>query len=351
MLTEIFAYRYADVPMWDHFDERSRRLLVQSFRVVSEQVFPYYAGGKTVSGMEDLWDELNKLLAMELGLKDLSDPTYGYYGDWNGKKHWYSGSWPKVKVCEDFVCAEYDDSVAPDQFIKERLSFAEIALRRKAGKLLLQEESLKLQGQKMEFHPSGKIKPVHRTGSGSDFFMKQLEHEKSAFAASCDELNARLRQAGTNLHYHNGYIQLYADETTHELIEKPFWRLVSGSKWHNVDHDMKEAVDLRDTRGRDPAWYAAKALESTVKIISDDKGWSTGTEKGAGNYLDNLRAKKNGEFINGWEHKNLIDFFSTVRNPFGHGAGSEKMPSLTAYQTDWAIEFAMIWIKNLIRRL
>jgi hypothetical protein len=50
-------------------------------------------------------------------------------------------------------------------------------------------------------------------------------------------------------------------------IEAPFWQLVADPKWTNVDHDFKETVDLRDTRGRDPALYAARALESTIKIF------------------------------------------------------------------------------------
>jgi hypothetical protein len=56
-----------------------------------------------------------------------------------------------------------------------------------------------------------------------------------------------------------------------------------------VDHDIKEAIDLRDTHGRDPAFYAARALESTIKIISDEKGLSTAKERGAHNYIDNLK--------------------------------------------------------------
>ena len=32
---------------------------------------------------------------------------------------------------------------------------------------------------------------------------------------------------------------------------------------------MKEALDHRDTGQRDAAFYAARALESTIKIISD----------------------------------------------------------------------------------
>lgn len=56
-----------------------------------------------------------------------------------------------------------------------------------------------------------------------------------------------------------------------------------------MDHDIKEAIDLRDTHGRDPAFYAARALESTIKIISDEKGLSTAKERGAHNYIDNLK--------------------------------------------------------------
>jgi hypothetical protein len=51
------------------------------------------------------------------------------------------------------------------------------------------------------------------------------------------------------------------------------------------------------------------------------------------------------------EQESLVKFFSKVRNPFGHGAGSQPIPELSAFQTDWAIEFCMIWAKNLIRRL
>jgi hypothetical protein len=113
---------------------------------------------------------------------------------------------------------------------------------------------------------------------------------------------------------------------------------------------MKEALDLRDTDGRDPAFYAARALESTIKIISDSKGWTHGKERGAHNYIDNLTSKAN-SFITPWESDSLKNFFTHVRNPFGHGAGSAEMPVLTRPQTEWAIEFSMIWIRNLIRRL
>jgi len=168
------------------------------------------------------------------------------------------------------------------------------------------------------------------------------------FQTAVNELNARFRQANCPLHYHNGFIQISEDQTVAQEIETPFWKLVVEPKWHNVDHDMKEAIDLRDMGGRDPAFYAARSLESTIKIISGEKQLTTGKEKGAHNYIDNLRGAK---LIEVWEMEALKDFFTKVRNPFGHGPGAAPMPSLTDHQTNWAIENSMIWIKSLIRRM
>jgi hypothetical protein len=165
--------------------------------------------------------------------------------------------------------------------------------------------------------------------------------------AAVNELNERLRQAGCKLHYHNGFIQMATDETVTQQIEEPFWKLVTDPKWTNVDQDIKEAIDLRDTNGRDPAFYAAKALESAIKIISNEKQLTTGNERGAANYIDDL---KRGGLVEDWESDALKSFFSKVRNPLGHGPGDGSMPSLNKQQTDWAIETCMTWVKSLIRR-
>jgi hypothetical protein len=131
----------------------------------------------------------------------------------------------------------------------------------------------------------------------------------------------------------------------------PFWEITSHALWKNVDIDMKEAIDRRDNGGRDPGFYAAKALESAIKIISDKNGFTRGTEKGAADYLDNLVSAKNGRFIEVWESDALKGLFSKVRNPFGHGPGGEPMPELSPEQTNWTIETCMSWTKSLVRRL
>ena len=135
------------------------------------------------------------------------------------------------------------------------------------------------------------------------------------YDSAVEEFNTRARQARYPLHYHNGFIQITNDELLNSEIEQPFWDVVSDPIWKNVDTDMKEALDRRDTDQRDPAFYAARALESTIKIISDEKGWTHGGETGAHNYLDNLGSVKNGNFIERWEKQVLKDFFTNVRKP------------------------------------
>ena len=365
MLTDIFAHRYQDVPLWESFDESARRLLVQGFRIVSEQLFPYYdEQGHERPGAQELWDGLNKQLAMELGLKDLSARTYPYTSTYQGKPLSMAGTYPTVTVCENFVCAAHDESVLADQFVKKRLSFVEIAFRRREEEIALLNSNL---DQKIDTSKRQLLKRIqsgtgHLIGShgmSDDELLLRNEQtvrdsnpkENQAFRASCDELNARFRQAGAKLDYHNGFIQISPDELTTDQIARPFWELVSEPKWKSVDQDMKEAIDRRDNSGRDPAFYAAKALESTIKIISDEKVWTHGNEKGPINYVENLGAKKNGNFIEKWEVGSLCQFFSNVRAPMGHGPGNNPMVNLTIHQTDWAIEFCMSWIKTLIRRM
>jgi len=79
--------------------------------------------------------------------------------------------------------------------------------------------------------------------------------------------------------------------------------------WKNVDLDIKEAIDRRDNGVRDAAFYAARALESTIKIISDQKGWTRGREGGAQNYIDNLCNLRGGNLIEEWEKEALKQEF------------------------------------------
>ena len=289
---------------------------------------------------------------MELGLSELSPKYYTNKTMWYGKEYTQPRAWSLNIVCKNFVCANYDGSIPADRFMKERISFIEIAFRQREEDVETINSELPIKivkaQQQNELKWPGITRPpddmVDRIRTSNYLLNNQ-------FRDSIKELNERFKQAGKPLNYHNGFIQLSADSLTEVQIETPFWQIVREDIWKNVDIDMKEAIDRRDGNDRDPVFYAAKALESAIKIISDRKGWTHGGEKGAHNYIDNLASKRNGKFIEQWEQKALKDFFSEVRNPFGHGPGSDEMPELTTQQTNWAIETCMSWIKSLVKRM
>jgi hypothetical protein len=321
--------------------------------MLEEQICPYWIDGKEWERGKVFWAGLNKQLSMELGLENLSQEWFSYQTEWQGNKTTQTHRYTPEKICRNWMVAAQSPNTTADQHIKERLSLIELGFRKREVELALENANLP---NALASIPS----PAGMLGSGAgrmvvprdrrESMVRMNAQRNSVFKAQVDELNARFRQAGVGLHYHNGFIQRATDDLVQSQVETPFWEAVADPFWKNVDHDMKEALDLRDSAGRDPSFYAARALESAIKIVSGIKGWIHGGEKGAHNYIDNLAAKKNA-LIAPWEAASLKDFFTHVRNPFGHGPGSDEMPSLSGPQTEWAVEFCMSWIKNLIRRL
>lgn len=224
-------------------------------------------------------------------------------------------------ICGSFLVERYDlwndDHGSPSLFLRMRLSLVELLFREFA-------------------HVAATLNRDRGAGE--------------AIAEAVRELNLRLRNAKFGLHYHNGILQFARDGLTEERTAEPCWSLLRDSKWKSVDRELKEAIDRADAGKSDACFHAGKALESTVKIISDERGWSTGRERGAANYIDNLVSEANGRFLAPWEGDMLKEYFRNLRNPHGHGAGSQPPPLLTPDQIAWAIEVAMAWIKNLVRR-
>lgn len=342
MLTDIFATRYSDRPIWAAVGEPERVLLVQGFRLVAEQLMPYWKDGKVDDGSKKRWDSVESRLSMELGRENLSPHSGGFYDKNNVFQYL---QFTKDAVCKKWMLEEYEAGTNPDRYIKERISLIELAFRDQLDIVTRENSAYK------SFKPVIPHKGFHEISK----FVAQSMHANNAtmnsvYARNCDELNERFRRAKAPLNYHNGFIQIVTDEITQAQIAQPFWKLVASAKWQNVSIDMAEAVDRRDTGGRDPAFYAGKALESVIKIISDEKGRTTGNEKGAANYIDNLVSQSNGRFIDVWEADALKHYFGKLRNPMGHGPGNAPMIALTPQQTDWAIETAMSWCKSLIER-
>ena len=345
MLTEIFARRYEQPRMWETFYEVQRRLLVQGFQLLNEMC-PYYVDGQKHAQDKEFWTRIHALLAREFGQQELSPSYTGFY---NKQDQWQGIHHTTVQMCERWMLQTFDGNISADRFIKERLSLVELGFRQREDFVAVVNSKLAENiAAATLFDQRGQRKGLFLPGKTADGVRATNASLNAKFQMAVEELNVRFRQADCSLHYHNGFIQISEDKTVAQEIETPFWKLVAHPKWQNVDHDMKEAIDLRDTGKGDPALYAARSLESTIKIISDEKKLTTDKEKGAHNFIDNLMGAK---LIEVWEMEALKHFFTKVRNPFSHGPGTAPMPSLTEHQTNWAIENSMIWIKSLIRRM
>lgn len=334
MLTDIFAYRYREHKIWETYGDIEQKLLNQINHLIKE-VLPYWYGGKTRDDIVSKYKDLHDRLAKELGVKELAPRYYSYtQKNYNGVDVPVWGSYSYDHIFENFIIKPFSQTETADVFMKERISLIELVMRTRSTEIEALNRNLSL----------GKKNPT-------DYLRltKLSKAENDTFEAQVNELNERFRRAHVPLNYHNGFIQLSKDTVIENRIAKPFWQLVADSKWVNVDIDMKEALDQRDSDGKDPAFYASKALESTIKIISDEKGFTRGSEKGVANYVDNLMKKENA-FLETWEGDMLKDFFIKIRNEVGHGPGARPMRVLTLAQTDFAIELAMSWIKSLVLR-
>lgn len=254
-------------------------------------------------------------------------------------------------VCNEFVNGKYTGQCDADCFMKERISFVELALRLRGEEVAVTNSKLGAALTMAAIRDASPRTGLRLPGSAVDGVKASNATLNSVFEGQVAELNERFRRAKAPLTYHNGFIQFAMDQQIEKQIAKPFWDLVSAPIWRNVDIDMKEALDRRDSNDKDPAIFAAKALESAIKIVSDTKSWTRGTENGAAQYVDNLMSKANGSYLAVWEGEMLKDYFRKVRNSVGHGPGSEPMPELTLPQTDWAIEMAMSWVRTLARRM
>lgn len=352
MLTDIFAYRYLKFPIWDDFSELEVRLLNQLYGVVKE-VIPYYTlDGEPTKESIKKWKTLHDSLARELGVDELFKRYYSYdKKNYLGQSIPVSGFFSWEYACEKFVKLEYSPTLNdPDRFMKERISFIELAMRTRYEELQIINTNLPKTISQAKVRDANSTRRIQANSSMVDRVVAWNQTLNDTYVSQVEEVNERFRRAKAPLTLHNGFIQVSTDEVIERNIAKPFWNLVSEPLWKNVDLDMKEALDRRDSNDKDPALFAAKALESAIKIISDQNGWSTGKENGASSYIDNLVSKKNGRYIESWESDILKDYFRKVRNTLGHGPGSSPMPVLSIEQTDWAIESSMSWIRTLIRR-
>src|SRR5262249_5404685 len=228
MITDIFARRYADTLDFDNHwaADVIAPTLVQAGHIFLNDV------PRQFQFKEDFFRDINQKLARELRLTTLRRP---------------SSSANEQHICISFLTAPLEDNLHadPDYYCMTRLSMLELLFRATEDRVR-------------------RLGTVHPTAVGF----------QNIVSRAIEELNERLRMSGTPLVYSNGFLHLATDDLSEERIAKPFWEIVAHPKWATVDQEMKEAFDRLDRNQNDAFTHAFDALESTIKIISDENGWS-----------------------------------------------------------------------------
>jgi hypothetical protein len=353
VITDIFARRYAKITLRTQYFEEDRRFMNQAAAMVMDPLWLGRSSDSPSETTEKCIKEVHDIIALEVGRDFLSDRWWFQTGSFNGNPYRTPHQNSYAAISKTYLTKMPADFTQGDAWVKERLSFIEIAFQRRQAQV--QEANRNLAADLAKAQSSDDLQQLGRAlnipGLQVDGIKAKNTHINNAFAELVHDLNERLRLALYNLSFHNGLIQLVGDEQINNEVAKPFWGLVASEPWRNVDLQIKEAIDRRDNGDRTAAFHAVMALESCIKIISNLKGWTTGRERGAANYVNNLVSQDNGRFIEVWEGDLLTKMFSDVRNPFAHGPGQEPMALLSKEQTAWAIDTAMVWIKSLIRRM
>lgn len=231
MLIDIFARRYENQTLRDSFEQRDSRLLVQAFRILAEDMYPYYRDGKKDTVGVAFWTGLHSNMSRELGVKELSPVWFSYTSKWNGNDHVRTHKNDMVTVCDHWLTRAVSGS--PDEHIKERLSLIELGFRGREAEINAMNASAITDGERLvaSLSRSGLRVP----GDPREGARKWRETKTAAFRACVEELNARFRQASYPLNYHNGYIQLSTDDVVQREIETPFWALgpvdIQDSHW------------------------------------------------------------------------------------------------------------------------
>lgn len=320
-LTDTFVVRYSDVRMI-YTVGGLPDAVSDFFRQASHIIFKDLLAPFT--DREELCERVHSQLARELAVFSLEDGPSA-----EARCARYLGVPYKMY---------YEGHGTPDEYFKSRVSLVELMFRSAEERAAALQQTNDALGGLLTWKPGarGRVNIKHKA--------------VDVVAQAVHELNARFRAAGIELHYHSGHIQIQGRDLVATQVHEPFWDILRDQRWQNVQIDLKEAIDRRDTGGRDAALYAMKALESAIRIISDSRKVTRSSERGAADYIDNLVSSANGRFIDVWEADVLKLLFKHVRNPHGHGPGPGQQPQFSEHQQTWVFDSAMTWVKSLVRR-
>ena len=151
-----------------------------------------------------MWDHLDKTLSMELGVASLSALSVTASSRLSLQQQLLAATNRAAAVCQHFMRAPYDGSGSPDSFVKERISFVEIAFRKKEDQVTVENANLDQALQEAVLKAS-RVAPGQRASPARrhDVVWRRNESEKEIRAAN-DRLNQRFESACRELNVVSG---------------------------------------------------------------------------------------------------------------------------------------------------
>jgi hypothetical protein len=290
MITDIFARRYSGMQIRTQYFEEDRRLSNQAAVMIMDPLWLGRSSDNASDPTEKNLKLVHDAMALEVGREYLSDRFFLSKYTWNGNEYNNSYTNSYATICKNYLINIPQDMAQGDVWMKERLSLVELAFQKRWKQI--QVANRELPNAILRAQSNDKLQELSRAlkipGYQVDGIREENVRINTAFEELVRDFNERLRLALYKLTFHNGLLQLSEDENINLFVSAPFWDLLKDTKWESVDIQMKEAIDRRDNGDRTAAFHAVSAIESCIKIISDLKGWTRGTEKGAANYIDNL---------------------------------------------------------------
>ncbi len=181
-----------------------------------------------------------------------------------------------------------------------------------------------------------------------------IQHRQLSIRPSdaVSEINERCRRAGFGYRYENQMLARIDNELLHQVITRPALKILSDPRFSGADTEYREAHEhFKSSELRDCAVDCLNALESTMKIICDLKGWEYNRGARASDLLKILRNK---ELFPAYADGSFEQLFATLKSGLpalrnevgGHGAGAE-VPRIPQYVATYALHLSGAKIRFL----
>ena len=196
MITDIFARRYASLPVRSEYSVEDSRFFNQAVTMLGNPLWTGYQFEKVADATEAGLKSVHDVIALELGRQTLSDQWWWSEYTWNGNTTRTAHKYSYADMIRTFLIATPVNPRAGDVYVKERLSVVELAFRYRANQVSLANQLFPDELAKAQARDLAPTRGIRVPGSAADAVRSTNTFINESFKASVAELNERMRLAG-----------------------------------------------------------------------------------------------------------------------------------------------------------